>query len=363
MTINCNHPVTSAEFILCQKCGFNQETINDRIDQMGLTAHDKHRIKVLSVEVFQLRSTEIIDKFYDFLLQQKEMKKYIKNDESLTRLKITQSEYLAHFGANFDSLDYFEYRLRIGIAHARIQLPLHLYLAAFTQIQILLQNAVLNSSLGEDSELIADCYASIARIIMLDISLAVDSYNHMTLITLSSSVEKLEHQKDSLTNQLMHDSLTGVLSRAYILDVLHKQLGKKQRDNKFVFSLALIDIDHFKNINDQYGHPVGDQVLQQFCKTVQSAIRQQDYFGRYGGEEFLLMINDADSNNALIQVERIRILIAKQSYKINKHAIQFTISIGFSQAKQNDSVDEFIERVDSALYKAKSAGRNQTVTA
>jgi len=359
MLIDRNQPDKSV-YTLCQKCGFNQNTIQQRISQMGLTAHDKHRLKILSAEVFQLQSNAIIDRFYEFLLQHAEMHEFITSNELLERLKHTQSEYLASFGAEFETQGYFEHRLRIGLAHARIQLPLHLYLAAFSQIQALIQIAVYHSSLGEDPELIADCYSSVAKIIMLDISLVIDSYMHSTLNILSSSVQELEHQKISLTNQLMHDSLTGVLSRSYILDVLLKQLGKKQRDGNVDFSLTLFDLDHFKNINDQYGHPVGDQVLQQFCKTVQSAIRQQDYFGRYGGEEFLLLINDTNPNDALILVERIRILIEKQTYIINEHRISFTISLGFSSVKPDDTVDKLIERVDSALYKAKAAGRNQT---
>ncbi len=361
MSINCNQPVTCPEYQLCQKCGFTQEAIDQRVMQMGLDIHDKHRIKLLSVEVFQSQSHTIIDNFYDFLMRQPDMKKFITNAKQLKRLKTTQAEYLSRFGANFNTSEYFEYRLRIGIAHARIQLPLHLYLAAYAQIQTLIQQAVLNSSLCENSELIADCYSSIAKIIMLDSSLALDSYIYSTMHYLSDSVEELEHQKDSLTNQLMHDSLTGVLSRAYILDVIHKQLGKLQRDSSFIFNLALLDIDHFKNINDQYGHPAGDQVLQQFCKTVQSAIRQQDYFGRYGGEEFLLLMNDTDPHNALILVERIRLLIEKQKFDINGEIIRFTISLGFSQVRQDDDVDGLIERVDAALYRAKEAGRNKTV--
>jgi len=330
---------------------------------MGLDNHDKHRIQILSVEVFQSQSDTIIDKFYEFLLQQPEMKKFLPSEELLVRLKRTQSEYLARFGVEFKSKNYFEYRLRIGIAHARIQLPLNLYIASFLQIQTLLQKAVLNSSLSENPELVTDCYVTISRIIMLDISLAIDSYIHSTMHSLSSSVEKLEHQNNSLADQLMHDSLTGVLSRAYILDILHKQLGQIQRDTDHVLSMVLLDIDHFKSINDQYGHPVGDKVLQQFCKTVQSAIRQQDYFGRYGGEEFLLLINDDKPDNALILVERIRIMIEKHIYMIDSHDIKFTISIGFTMIKSDDTIEKLLQRVDSALYKAKAAGRNKIIRA
>ena len=318
---------------------------------MGLNSDDKHRLQLLSEQVFQPQSSNIIDKFYDFLLLQPEIKKFLSSDELVVRLKHTQSEYLAQFGVDFDSRDYFEYRLRIGIAHARMQLPLTLYLAAFSQIQILLQQAVITSRLNDNSVLIDECYVTISRIMMLDISLAIDSYVHPTMHSPSSSVEELKLQIDSLTNRLMHDSLTDVLSRAYILDIVHKQIAQK------------LDIDHFKIINDQFGHIVGDQVLQEFCKTVQSAIRQQDYFGRYGGEEFLLLINDADPDSALNLVERIRSMIDNTTYTINGHSIKFTISFGFSQIKPADTVEMLIQRVDSALYKAKATGRNKIIRA
>ena len=351
--------VMSTEYTLSDMCGFNQKTILRRIELMGLNNDDKSRIQKLLDNVLSSESKNIVNQFYEYLLRQPEMKKFLISEELLVRLKHTQTEYLATFGADFESKPYFEYRLRIGIAHARIQLPLNLYIAAFSQIQILVQQAILNSDLSKSPELVADYYATISKIIMLDTSIAIDSYIHSSMQIPSSSVQELELQINSLTNRLMHDSLTGVLSRAYILDILHKQISQHQRDDRFIVSLALLDIDHFKKINDQFGHPIGDQVLQQFCTTVQSAIRRQDYFGRYGGEEFLLLINDDEADKALNLIERIRSIIEKTNYEINGHTIKFTISLGFSEVKPDDTVEKLIQRVDSAMYKAKAAGRNQ----
>lgn len=173
-----------------------------------------------------------------------------KSKEVLARLKQTQAEYTTSFGVDFDTPKYFEDRLPIGLIHAQIELPVHLYLGAYSKMQTLLQQAIFNSSLSENSEMSAKCFGTTTKIILLDVSLALDSYTHKAVNRLTESVHNLESAKDNLANQLMHDGLTGTLSRAYILDVLKKKPAQTKRNPDLTFSLAMLDIDSFKQIND-----------------------------------------------------------------------------------------------------------------
>lgn len=352
--------LAAPEYMLCKQYGFNETMIKKRVKQMGLTEAELPLAGPLIQHAILPFHNQIMDDFYQYVFNDPEMRPFIGSEQNIDRLKKTQTEYLLSFGINFQSAGYFEYRLRVGVAHARISMPMHIYIAAYNKMQCLLLNA-LEASEIDDPEIKHQYRQLIIKLIYLDISLAIDAYNFMTMISLSESVNKLEKEKSILSNQLMHDTLTGVLSRAYILDVLTKYIAVQQRSKYQQLSVALLDIDHFKNINDSYGHQIGDEVLKKFCETVNAVIRGHDYLGRYGGEEFLFIIVNTDPDNALRLVERVRATIATSVYDISGQKIQLTTSIGLTHITDGDDVNSMIERADSALYKAKAGGRNQTV--
>ena len=354
-------PASSApEYVLCKRCGFNETAIKRRVNQLGLTEIEQPTVGIFIQQVILPFHKRIMDHFYQYVFNDPEMRPFIGNEVNIGRLKQTQTEYLMSFGVNFQSPGYFEYRLRVGVAHARISMPMHIYIAAYSKMQCLLLQALQDSEIN-DPETRDQCRHLIIKLIYLDISLAIDAYNFTTMSNLSESVNKLEKEKNFLSNQLMHDTLTGVLSRAYILDVLDKYIAIQQRSHHQQLSVALIDLDHFKNINDTYGHQVGDEVLVEFSKTVNQVIRGHDYLGRYGGEEFLFIIVNTDTNNAERLVERVRHTIADSVYHISGHDIRITTSIGLTHIKRDDDTNAMIERADRALYMAKSAGRNKSV--
>ena len=124
----------------------------------------------------------------------------------------------------------------------------------------------------------------------------------------------------------------------------------------------MLDIDHFKNVNDTYGHAMGDEVLKQIVKSITACIRQTDICFRYGGEEFLIMLASADSTDAHIIAERIRSSIEEAVFSHEKGSLSITSSIGSATLYSSDTMRSICERADSALYKAKNNGRNQVVT-
>jgi diguanylate cyclase (GGDEF)-like protein len=155
------------------------------------------------------------------------------------------------------------------------------------------------------------------------------------------------------------DTLTQALSRRYCLERIHEEL---ERSKKFDYkcSFLMSDIDHFKDINDRYGHLVGDAILREVSKVIKENIRQIDLIGRYGGEEFLIILTETDKEQAIAAAERIRESIEEKHIKVYDEELKVTISMGISVFPDEASdVQTLIEKADSALYQAKQEGRNR----
>jgi diguanylate cyclase (GGDEF)-like protein len=157
------------------------------------------------------------------------------------------------------------------------------------------------------------------------------------------------------------DELTGAYNRRYIMKSLGEKITRIQRGAHGC--IALIDLDHFKRINDRFGHPVGDEVLRRFARAIFANIRMIDKLGRYGGEEFLLVLPDTNVDQALQIVERLRGIIAEQDWSAIAPDLTLTLSAGLSEIASNDTPEDLLARADRALYRAKDAGRNRVLAA
>ena len=164
---------------------------------------------------------------------------------------------------------------------------------------------------------------------------------------------------DALRREATHDRLTGLLNRAAILDYLNHALERRVRDGGDV-GLILADLDHFKQINDRHGHLIGDAVLQEAARRMRTALRPYDRVGRYGGEEFIVVLPTADSAQAMVVAERVRAAIAATPFATPNGPLMVTSSMGVSNA-QGVEVDanRLIGAADAALYRAKHSGRNR----
>ena len=158
------------------------------------------------------------------------------------------------------------------------------------------------------------------------------------------------------------DELTGSSNRRCIMRMLEEEIVRAGRSGS-PCSIALIDLDWFKRINDAYGHPTGDEVLRTFSITMFANIRSVDRFGRYGGEEFLLVLPDMDTNSAARALDRLRAIIADLEWSAFSPGMKVTISAGVATIKPNETSDTFLARADSALYAAKAQGRNRIASA
>jgi diguanylate cyclase (GGDEF)-like protein len=158
------------------------------------------------------------------------------------------------------------------------------------------------------------------------------------------------------------DELTGSFNRRYIVRMLDDEVTRAHR-NKTPCSIALIDLDWFKRINGAYGHPTGDEVLRTFAITVFANLRNTDRFGRYGGEEFLLVLPDTPADGAARILDRLRSIIADLDWSAFSPGMQVTISAGVATLRPDETEDTFLARADNALYAAKARGRNRIASA
>ena len=174
-----------------------------------------------------------------------------------------------------------------------------------------------------------------------------------------TEITQLQHQ---LKEQATKDPLTGLFNRRYLETTLERALATHDRSGTAV-SVVLIDIDHFKQINDQHGHPAGDQVLQKLAALMRQIVRANDVVARMGGEEFIVLIEGGRAQDAFESAERIRATWEGISHDLQGVSIQSTLSAGVANLLPGESISSLIRRADIALYEAKSAGRNQVKSA
>ena len=170
-------------------------------------------------------------------------------------------------------------------------------------------------------------------------------------------MEELQHKNQELETLSTIDPLTGCYNRRYLYDHC-KDMVKRYIENDIPISLMMIDIDHFKKINDTYGHDVGDDILRILKQTVRSTIRLHDLIIRYGGEEFIVILPGCGEAIGREIAERIRANIEGCKTREN---VKFTVSIGFAVLDKHDDLDKLINRADVHMYMAKNRGRNQVV--
>jgi len=178
-----------------------------------------------------------------------------------------------------------------------------------------------------------------------------DSWHAIAIIRDVSERKRLE---ELLYRQSITDPLTNIYNRRFFMQMLEQEIERVQR-NKKPFSLIMFDLDHFKNINDRFGHAAGDMVLKSVADTVKGRIRKTDYFARWGGEEFTILLPETSLNNAVNLAEELRKRISAMELEgVDK----VTASFGVTEYRDTDTIDIVLLRVDSMLYEAKGAGRN-----
>ena len=341
---------------LCDKYGFDKPGRERRLALLGFGVADLDLAQQLQTSVLAKNGEAIIEAFHEFILSKPEMQAYVDGPQMLEGLKQKHTDYLTSLGIDYGSPVYFENRLQIGLSHARVGLPLGLYLAA----NRLLVDLILRCFPPDIMKQAEDCLnlsRFVNRIVSLDMSLAIEIYHRTEVQELETSMHALLNERESLTTQVQHDALTQLASRSHLLEVL-EQAMENSVSKRSDLTVAMADLDHFKEINDTLGHLVGDRVLREVAHRIATSVRDKDLIGRYGGEEFLLIFPETSLQVAQQVSERIRQHVGGTPIHLPGHSIPITISIGLTHFTRDDTLESLLQRADRAMYTAKQAGRN-----
>jgi diguanylate cyclase (GGDEF)-like protein len=227
-------------------------------------------------------------------------------------------------------------------------------LAALAVLALLAHGTMLHLSYLRDEEYM-EIEAAIPEFAVLMIALpwfaAMGGYVNRLRATLAESNLKLEQAVERIHDIAIRDELTGAYNRRFLMEALAREQARAARLGGS-FSVCILDVDHFKRVNDTLGHAAGDGVLRTVAAVVAGGLRAMDMFGRFGGEEFLVVLPDTDRAGALLVAERIRAAIEAET--------RVTVTIGVAQYAKDD-ISPVLARADQALYQGKAAGRNKVI--
>lgn len=358
--IATHHPMHVMEKTasLVQRLGFSAARRRAYLAMVGLTACDHRWARYLQKYIVLPHCEAMIDRFANVLLTSPEARAMLSGEHTMAHLRTAQSVYLRTLGIGFGGAEYFESRLQVGHAHARAAVPLTLYLASYCHLQLLILAHVPATLRAENPAHYDAFVAFLLKITALDMALATETYHRFRVGELEQSITALRHETTQLHRLVDTDTFTGLANHAHILNVLTDAL---RRTGGAPLSLIIADLDAFKAINDAYGHPVGDQVIHEVTARMQAAARRGDVLGRYGGDEFIVILKDTTPHTAKTIAERIRAHVGNHPLELDGRTIHVTMSLGVASAQAGEDADAFIARADHALYQAKQAGRNRVV--
>lgn len=352
-------PEASANPSLVRKLGFTAARRHALLKRVGLTPADHRRAADLQRHVLIPDVDTIVDAFYCELSADREARRILAPHSTLAHLRETQRRYLLTLGAGFDTAAYFESRLRVGVAHARAAVPVSLYQTAYALLQriILARLRVRLRTAPRRQVALAEYLMKIAA---LDLTLGVEMYYDTQVHGLRSSIRSLRGRAARLHRRAALDVFTGVAHHARIIEVLKREIAS--RGDRPV-SIVIVDVDRFKSINDTYGHPAGDKALQAVAARLRAVARRDDVVGRYGGDEFVIVLKHASLATARRIAERLREGVGREALNIGGRAMRITLSAGVATTANGEDAESLLGRADAALYQAKHAGRNRVVAA
>ncbi len=182
----------------------------------------------------------------------------------------------------------------------------------------------------------------------------VSKINNTNFLITFTDITQIEKIRAVTTKKAYIDGLTGVFNRNKLEEVFEQKVKESEMYQR-PLSMAIVDIDHFKNFNDTYGHLIGDEVLIMLAEAINRNVRKGDFFARWGGEEFVLLFSNTPIQGAMLSSDKIRMIVESLNHRI---AGKITASFGVTQLRDNDTIDNIFERADKALYLAKESGRN-----
>lgn len=331
--------------------------ISRKLSMFGLTQDDVRRLFIAKPTI-TLHIDEIINGFYAHVSEFPELVQFIPDLNTLRGLRIAMKNYVSGFGAGFDTPEYFARQRRVGMVHEKIGIRPGWYMAAFTYLGMTIKAHVTREFTGPPKEL-AEILESIQKICQLDATLAIEAYHLSAMERIEGLMTQLERDQDEIRRIAQTDPLTGLLNRRYFLEKLEAEFHRCKSFGR-PLCVMLLDLDNFKSINDRYGHPVGDDVLQATGQVLRESVRGTDWCGRIGGEELAIVLPECNLSTANLIGDRIRLAI--RSLEFGEESTRFSPSVSIGLCGITYDFHEsaaMLKLADDALYRAKKSGKNR----
>ena len=345
---------------ICVTYGFDDKRIRETILAFDIHPEYGDLAERIRREVIGDKVEELVNACFGVLARFRELS-LIEPNLDMSLFKQIWADQLRRFGQQFDTPAYFAERLALSTTHAHDGLSMSvLHLQHQIMQQILVERLIacfLNAP--KTLRILMPC---ILKFTALDLHLTIEGYHLHECKDQHKEIEELRVESAKLYQKVATDQLTGVMSFSHMSEALESHVNSSAQTGKML-CVMMIDLDFFKKVNDTYGHLVGDIVLRLTAERIKAAVRDFDMVGRFGGEEFTVILANADMALARIIAERIRHDVAESPFHAKEHLIEVTISLGVAMLRPGETREAILERADVALYEAKQAGRNRVVVA
>lgn len=345
----------STDKTLLEQMEIGDFEVSNRKELFEITSKDEKILKEAKPYI-EDEIDSLVDEFYEFQTEMPDISLLIGDADTLNRLKQVQKIYILDLFSGYYDLEYINNRLRIGMVHKRIGVEPKLYLAAIQLLKrIIIKKA--GELIPEDAKALT--VSAIEKMVMFDVALVFDTYIRSLIQEIEISKQRTEDYASSLevkvrdrTEQLEKlsrtDALTGLLNRQHLDELLLKSLRAAQRRNE-PLTVAYVDVNDFKIINDTRGHRYGDEILKNVAASIKSSSRMEDLCFRYGGDEFCVLMPNCKKEDALNEWGQ-RVIRELEEQKDSPK-----LSIGYAQTGPEDYVssEELMQKADEEMYLTK----------
>lgn len=345
---------------ICIKYGFDDTRIRETI--LALDLHPEHGglAERIRREVIGVGAEELVNACFAVLAGLREFS-LIEPNLDVSVFKQIWVHQIRCIGQGFDTPAYFAERLTLSADRAHEGLSMSvLHLQHQITQQILVER--LFTSFQNDLKTVWTLMPCLLKFISLDLHLTIEGYHLQEIEGQQKKLAACHAESAKLYQKVATDQLTGVMSFSHVMEALENHVNKAVQTGK-TLCVMMIDLDFFKRVNDTHGHLVGDIVLRHTAERIKAAVRDFDMVGRFGGEEFTVILTNADMTLARVIAERIRQDVAETPFHAKGHIIEVTISLGVAMLRPGETREAILERADVSLYKAKQTGRNRVVVA
>ncbi|MDQ3186521.1 MAG: GGDEF domain-containing protein [Pseudomonadota bacterium] len=344
---------------------FDSTRIQEVISVLGLNAEHGKLAERIRSEFIGGKADAFVESCFAALARDQGFS-LIERNIGIESFKQEWVRRLQCYGHDFDTVEYFDERLATTAAFSLGKIPL-----SVLQLQHCLTQQVLVNSLSlefvEDAMTVQPLVDCILRLTSLDLYLAAEGYRSPEIDELLKELDGLRKEASQLHHDASTDQLTGMMNYASLMESLEHQVEMAHNDRRSngenPLCLIMIDLDYFKKTNDTYGHVVGDFVLRHVAERIQASVRDFDKVGRFGGEEFVIIMTKANLELAKVIAERIRKGVMETPLHLKDINIGVTISLGVAMLRNGERKEALLDRADAAMYEAKRAGRNRVMIA